>query len=196
MSAATREEKVDNVKAARSEARILRAENRSLKRRILELQNQVMVDPLTGLGNRKKMNDSLWEHVADLTRGRQPLSVVVIDMDNLKPINDKGGHNAGDEALKSLANILKRSARHADVICRTGGDEFVAILPYTDQAGARIFIEKIQDQLSKGTVSASMGSATISGIMESDKIKEKAAYLIEHADAAMYRAKRAKRSTA
>ncbi len=100
------------------------------------LHEQAIQDPLTGLYNRRFMEESLKQELARSKRGNQPFSVVMMDMDNLKPLNDRYGHAMGDIALKSLSKLLKDETRAEDIVCRYGGDEFFVILHNTDEQTA------------------------------------------------------------
>ncbi len=94
-----------------------------------ELRYQALRDPLTGLFNRRYMEEALGQEFAKAKRRKTPLSIVVLDLDNLKEINDKNGHfTGGDEALKTLANVLAKLCRAEDTISRYGGDEFLVLL--------------------------------------------------------------------
>lgn len=92
------------------------------------LREQAIQDPLTGLYNRRYMEESLKQEFARASRENHPFSVVMLDMDNLKTLNDKYGHAIGDVALKSLSKLLKDLTRTEDIVCRYGGDEFLIIL--------------------------------------------------------------------
>jgi len=92
------------------------------------LQELAMRDPLTGLYNRGFLDAALPRELARALREHQPLAVVMLDLDHFKKVNDQHGHAAGDEVLKALAALLKKGARESDLICRYGGEEFVAIL--------------------------------------------------------------------
>jgi diguanylate cyclase (GGDEF)-like protein/PAS domain S-box-containing protein len=104
------------------------------------LHEQAIQDPLTGLYNRRFMEEALKQEFARAKRGNQPFSVVMMDMDNLKTLNDRYGHAVGDIALKALAKLLKEQTRAEDIVCRFGGDEFLIILHNTDEeiASARL----------------------------------------------------------
>lgn len=97
------------------------------------LHEQAIQDPLTGLYNRRFMEEALKQELARAKRGNQPFTVVMMDMDNLKTLNDKYGHAVGDIALKSLSKLLKEKTRAEDIACRFGGDEFLVILHNTDE---------------------------------------------------------------
>jgi two-component system, cell cycle response regulator len=175
--------------------RQLVSEVKELRRKVAELTEANEIDFLTGIGNRKKMDRSLHTHVTDLTRINMPLSLVAIDLDGLKPLNDTKGHEAGDALIKHVADVLRKSARESDTVCRYGGDEFFAILPNTDEKGAQKFIHRIRELLeNEHTVSA--GRATIRGIIEHTdaEIADRMKFLTATADSAMYEQKRKKGS--
>jgi len=92
------------------------------------LRQQSIVDPLTGLFNRRYMDETLRRELSRAARKSVPLSLIVLDVDHFKKINDLFGHDAGDAVLRSLALQLKREVREGDVACRFGGEEFVLIL--------------------------------------------------------------------
>ncbi len=126
----------------------LRAENALLRGQLEAMQALVYRDPLTGLRNRRAFNERLREEIA-LT-GRRPgakLSVVVLDVDLFKQINDTRGHAAGDAALVWLARFLETQIRETDYCCRTGGDEFVMILPDTCELGASVLVGRLRARL-------------------------------------------------
>lgn len=94
-----------------------------------ELRQVALLDPLTGLYNRRFAEQQLQTEIARADRNSLPLTVLAIDLNNLKEINDTHGHAAGDEAIKEFANRLKKAVRSADLPVRTGGDEFMVLLP-------------------------------------------------------------------
>ena len=127
----------------------LKVANEQLQTRLLEieslqvqLRHQAMRDYLTGLFNRRYMEETLEREIARAKRESTHLSLMILDGDNFKEINDTFGHQAGDEILKNLANFLLENYRAGDVICRYGGDEFVVVMPNASVDNARMRAEK------------------------------------------------------
>ena len=104
-------------------------------------------DPLTGLGNRQRLDEDLSRLLAAAARAKNTMSVVAIDLDEFKGVNDKGGHAAGDRVLRAVADVLRDVLRGQDVAIRAGGDEFLLLLPETDSAGALRLVERIRTHL-------------------------------------------------
>ncbi len=109
----------------------------------LSLNERATRDWLTGLRNRRYFEETLADHIAAATRYDRELSLVLFDLDGFKQINDTRGHEAGDDALRQFATLLKKSAREADIACRYGGDEFAVILPETGKSSAAKFVERV-----------------------------------------------------
>jgi len=114
----------------------LREMNKQLSRNLAEIQkqhlkleDQVIRDSLTGLYNRRYLDERLGRDVARAKRYGFPISLAMIDLDHFKQVNDTHGHRAGDEVLKSLGALLQRTSREGDIPCRYGGEEFIVVLP-------------------------------------------------------------------
>jgi diguanylate cyclase len=159
-----------------------------------ELLNLSITDPLTGLLNRRKFEEVLVNEVARARR-YGPLSLLMIDLNLFKQVNDRYGHQAGDEMLKGVAQLLKSSCRDTDACARLGGDEFAVILPHTDSAAAEVVRNRILKQASHTSVpvggqelpmSLSIGMASLVEARD-------AVTLVAAADADMYRVKEATR---
>jgi diguanylate cyclase (GGDEF)-like protein len=151
-----------------------------------EMQELAARDKLTGLYNRRLFEEQFDAAVARSLRNGEELSLLVVDLDGLKRINDLGGHPAGDEALQALSDALRESVRAGDVPCRLGGDEFAVILPGATPADALKVAERAQEALiARGPYSFSGGVARASSNLGS--IYD----LYRSADIAAYRAKAA-----
>lgn len=154
-----------------------------------EIRKQAVTDPLTGLYNRRYFEENINREAERALRLGQPFSLISLDLDHLKTINDTFGHQYGDVAIKTISNVLKKQARSIDVPARIGGEEFNVMLPGVDSYGAMIAAERIRaaieaTQLEKiGNVTASIGVATF--LEHSKNVFD----LTELADQAMYRAK-------
>ena len=154
-------------------------------------------DQLTGLGNRALFNDRLHQFLALARRAKEHLGLVVLDMDGLKQINDTHGHQAGDEALRTLGQRLQSATRATDVSARLGGDEFALILPAVeDDEAARRAVARIAEQLRgpftyagvQFSLEVSLGLAVFPNDGKDDEA------LIAFADQSMYEAKRARKA--
>ena len=154
-----------------------------------EVKKQAITDPLTGIYNRRYFEDNILKEAERSLRLKQPFSLISMDLDYLKKINDTYGHQFGDLAIKTIANVLKREARSIDIPARIGGEEFNLLLPGVDSRGAVIAAERIRKSIENqaldtiGGITASVGVATF--LEHSDRIDE----LMELADQAMYKAK-------
>ena len=155
-----------------------------------EVKAQAITDSLTGLYNRRYFEEYLNKEVRRALRQKQPFSIIGLDLDHLKEINDKYGHAYGDLAIKTVANVLKKNARAIDTAARMGGEEFNVILPGVESEGAMIAAERIRKALEEenldtiGHITASIGVATF--LEHSDNIED----ILELTDQAMYTSKR------
>ena len=149
-------------------------------------------DEVTGLYNRRFFTIRLEEEVSRYRRFNHPVSVVLLDLDGFKAINDELGHAAGDETLRDMAEILMRYSRGINVICRYGGDEFAVLLVETSKDGTRLYADRIRHVLSTHPfahgrrLTASIGIASLP-----EDVTPGADDLIRAADEALYAAKRA-----
>jgi diguanylate cyclase (GGDEF)-like protein len=149
-------------------------------------------DEVTGLYNRRFFSIRLEEEVSRYRRFNHPVSVMLLDLDGFKAVNDELGHAAGDETLRDMAEILLRNSRGINVICRYGGDEFAVLLVETSKAGARLYADRIREVLSthsfphRRRVTASFGIASLP-----EDVAPAAGDLLRAADEALYAAKRA-----
>jgi diguanylate cyclase (GGDEF)-like protein/PAS domain S-box-containing protein len=157
------------------------------------LRQQSTTDVLTGLFNRRHLEQSLERELRRAARTDQPVGIIMFDLDHFKKVNDTFGHEAGDTVLRTIGGTLSRGARAEDMPCRFGGEEFLLIMPGAALEGSRSRAERLrseikgltitQDGASLGTITVSMGVAAfpLHGLSAKD--------LIATADAALYRAK-------
>ena len=122
----------------------VRAQRLSLRGREAEARRLARVDSLTGLGNRRALEEMLNAEVARAERSGQPLSLITVDVDDFKRFNDNHGHLEGDRILREVADALRRAVRRPDACFRWGGDEFAVVLPETRAAGARRVCDRIE----------------------------------------------------
>jgi len=153
------------------------------------VKKQAVTDPLTELFNRRFYEDALAREAKRALRLNQPFTLISLDLDKLKHINDMYGHSAGDAAIKAVASVITKNSRSVDVPSRVGGEEFTIILPGVDSQGGLIAAERIRASLEAehvdivGKITASVGVATF--IEQTSNVDE----LVEMADKAMYFAK-------
>ncbi|MDE2572866.1 MAG: GGDEF domain-containing protein [bacterium] len=124
-----------------------------------ETKRLAMVDHLTGLANARHLHDLMEHELAMAARHAQPLSFVIMDLDDLKLINDSHGHAAGDAALRTFAETLKTTARASDIVARYAGDEFVLAMPQTDEEACRCALTRIMAALNARGIKVSAGVA-------------------------------------
>jgi two-component system cell cycle response regulator len=158
-----------------------------------QMERMATTDGLTGLYNHRYFQERLEALLAQARRYGRKLSLVVVDVDHFKQVNDKHGHPAGDQVLRSVAQMISKQARDTDMVARYGGEEFAVILPETDTKGAKVIAERIRIAVQGNTFEFEGGTlkATISlGIATCpDHAKDKAG-LVERADQCLYFAKR------
>lgn len=165
-----------------------------LGRRFEALTDEARRDPVTRVGNRRHWEECLSREVARAANARMPLSLLMLDVDNLKKLNDTAGHAAGDAALELVGEVLVETCRSRDVAARFGGDEFAILLPRTRASEARVVAERIRAEIARRRAhrSASLDCAvTVSiGICDLDSIREPRPHLLfDAADRALYVAK-------
>jgi diguanylate cyclase (GGDEF)-like protein len=159
-----------------------------------QMEQQALTDGLTGCYNRRSFELQLERDLHLATRMGQPLSLIMLDFDNFKRINDQAGHEAGDQALCMLAETLRAELRAVDTAARYGGDEFVIILPQADTEGALLVAERLRIRVEQmqipgfGQVTSSLGVATFPNHASSRDT------LVVAADRALYRSKNAGRN--
>lgn len=154
-----------------------------------------MIDPVTGLHNRHHLDSILPAAVDSARTTRRPLALLMIDLDALKPFNDRWGHAAGDRLLRAVADALKGSVRLCDTVARYGGDEIAIVMPDCDLATARGMAARLVRSVASMVPPAGRDSVTISiGIAGLEDRDVDAQALVMRADAALYDAKRGGRN--
>jgi len=158
------------------------------------LRAQSVRDSLTGLYNRRYLEETLEREIRRAVRAEQSLGILMLDLDHFKKINDTYGHEAGDTVLRDTADFLTKSVRVEDTVCRVGGEEFVIVLPTANAEAGRSRAERIRSKLRELTVlhqGQSVGRITVSiGVAELPVNGTSPKSLLEAADAALYCAKR------
>lgn len=168
-----------------------------LGRQADELAELSETDPLTRLLNARGFAARLQGEIQRSRRYREPLSLLFLDLDGLKNINDRHGHRAGSEALREVAGVIRSELRETDTGARWGGDEFTVIAPNTAKGAATFFAERIRagiaEHVGEWPMTASIGIATLD--WEETEMVPDAQALLRGADAAMYEAKRRGKNT-
>jgi diguanylate cyclase (GGDEF)-like protein len=163
-----------------------------LHRRVAE---QAITDPLTGLWNRRHMAETLEREVLRARRFGHPMSLIILDVDDFKTINDREGHIQGDLVLEAVADVVREGIRSIDVAARYGGDELAVILVETDREGALILGERLADRMRETEVPTregqSMGVTISLGVATIPDSADSLDSLVDAADRALLRAKRA-----
>ena len=154
------------------------------------LQEMAATDSLTGLINRRKFDDLTQREIERASRYSRPFSVVMLDLDHFKAVNDEFGHHAGDLALIEVAAVARDTVRSVDSVARWGGEEFIVMLPEVGLVGAARAAERICDAIREARVAG--GITTSVGVAEY-RSGETAEELLGRVDEALYRAKRAGR---
>ncbi|MEM7467860.1 MAG: GGDEF domain-containing protein [Pseudomonadota bacterium] len=154
---------------------------------------QALKDPLTGVNNRASLDAYLKQQVLLAQRHKTPLSVIMLDIDSFKSINDVYGHLVGDVVLRRVANTIVQCTRDSDVVFRFGGEEFMVVLSNTDKQGARLLAERIRQKIAAIDVDTlgGAGKVTVSGGVDECLASDEPAVLLARCDALMYEAKNA-----
>jgi len=161
-----------------------------------QLHSAATTDELTGLYNRRALEERLAAEISRSLRHQLHTSVLLLDLDRFKVVNDTMGHAAGDRLLIQIARILRQQCRALDVVGRLGGDEFLVILPMTKPAEAQVFVARVQNSLREFEKNnPDLGPCTLSmGIAESPRHGTTVSSVLAAADNALYKAKRAGRN--
>ncbi len=164
-----------------------------------KLKKISLTDPLTGIGNRRHLEEQLQKTLSLIRRHNGALSCLFIDIDKFKLINDRLGHPAGDEVLKELARRIRGELRNDDIPARFGGEEFVLILPNAEKQDAKAIAERIRLAAASKAfalpekefcdVTISIGGYTVSGIESGQSLADLSHFILSQADLALYEAK-------
>jgi diguanylate cyclase (GGDEF)-like protein/PAS domain S-box-containing protein len=182
----------------------LRHVNEQLKRQLAEnealqarLREQAIRDPLTGLFNRRFLEETLAREIAERERDKMPLSVALLDIDEFKTLNDTYGHAVGDRMLQGLAQILQDSIRSGDIVCRFGGEEFVVVMPGASRSTAVVRMDHVRQAFQSlqldhaGETLSTTLSAGVASYLDDGSNRDE---LLDAADRAMYLAKQGGRN--
>ncbi|MBV0934364.1 GGDEF domain-containing protein [Marinobacterium weihaiense] len=183
---------VDAVLQILTEHLSLALTNLSLREQLME---EATRDPLTGLYNRRYLHNRLEQELARSRRHQRPLSLMMIDIDHFKRLNDSLGHEAGDQALRGMARHMAEHVRESDVACRYGGEEIILILPEADRDAAEAYAQRLLEGIRALRLTTRQGTdmprLTVSiGLAVFPEDADTGDSLIQAADRAMYRAKK------
>ena len=170
-----------------------REEIKKLRDELRRVKEEANIDPLTGLRNRRSFERTLSEFFKDFKKFGYPFSLIMLDLDNFKEINDTYGHLVGDRVLKEVGNILRNYLRAKDVAARVGGEEFAVILPGITKDVAALVAERLRKVISNRTVEYGDSKVNFTasfGVAEMRDDVESPEDLIREADEKLYRAKR------
>lgn len=161
---------------------------------IEELRHLSSIDTLTGLNNRRSFTKAFTSEVTRVERNKEPLSLLLIDLDHFKQINDVHGHKVGDEVLTATGRYLRSHARPYDVLARWGGEEFIMLLAKTNEDEADRIAERIREGMQDGLDQASPVSVSASIGVSQYQVGDSLEGLAERADKALYHAKKTGRN--
>ena len=182
----------DDLLASRRQVEAAEQKVRELEHELEHVSELVQEDQLTGVLNRRGLDDAYQREAARAERSGKPLCISLLDIDNFKRLNDAHGHQTGDQALQHLVRVTRRTMRPTDVLARYGGEEFLLLLPDTSQEEAIEVMVRLQRNLTKAfflhedehvLITFSAGVALL-------REGEAQTAVIERADKAMYEAKR------
>lgn len=183
--------------AYRSQLEKANATIREQREQLDALALDATMDFLTEVPNRRCFDKRLHEEIERFRRGGPTFSVVLVDIDHFKQVNDRYGHQAGDEVLKKVAQMLENDRRNTDFVARYGGEEFAVVLPCTDEYQAGTLIDRLRARLEETSIAVggTRISVTISaGVAEMLPADKGTATLLHRTDERLYRAKNAGRN--
>lgn len=180
-------------KMLENKAEELEEKNRQLQEKLLEIESISNTDMLTAIANRKKLDAELEKEVARTSRYRQPLSLVMFDIDHFKLVNDNFGHKVGDEVLKAMAHIVSRNLRSIDCFARWGGEEFMIVLPGLERDEAVGVAEKLRLLIAE-SMPEQLPAITCSFGVTQYRKAETTGSLLQRVDDLLYQAKKSGRN--
>ena len=183
------------VKMVEAHQKKLQYTNRKLLEKSRRLEKSAGTDSLTGLYNRMKFLDLFLTEYTIMVQRHNALSLMVLDIDHFKVINDRYGHNIGDEVLIGVSQLLRTQLRNVDIICRWGGDEFVVLLPGATLKESRMIAEKIRYKIENLAFEMTEVSVTVSIGLTKIREGDELSLVIERADKALYLAKNSGRNS-
>ena len=165
-----------------------------------DLRKQSLMDPLTGLMNRRGLQQAVTREMARYGRGRQDFAVAIADIDHFKALNDTHGHSCGDLVLRAFAGICQSTLRQTDVIARTGGEEFTMLLPVNSDAEMHAVLDRVRTRLAEHVFATAAGGGEVRSTVSigvtgtAGRLDITWEQLMHEADAALYEAKRTGRN--
>lgn len=172
----------------------LAARNRELEQAVATIGRLAREDPLTGLLNRRAFLELARHEQARARRDGASLSVVAVDIDNFKIVNDRHGHQVGDTVLAEVASRLRTSVREVDVVCRWGGEEFMLLLPGNDSSGAFVAVERLRESMASRPVDTAAGPVSVTATFGIAVVGMDLDRAMNAADQALYAGKRGGRN--
>jgi len=192
LAAETRRMQESNAKL-RSELETKGGELREISSKLDSVRSEAMLDPLTGLINRRGFQHAIDQALTKGPTGLSGWSLLMVDIDHFKKVNDTHGHLLGDKVLQAVARVLKSCIKGRDLAVRLGGEEFAIVLPETTPTGALSLAENIRQTVSRGTIKRNdggvIGNVTISIGVAAYRVTESLEHWIERADQALYASK-------
>jgi diguanylate cyclase len=166
----------------------------TLREELERSRQQATTDPLTGLLNRRAFDQELMQAASDVNESRENLSLLMIDIDNFKAVNDNHGHLIGDKVIRFVATQIRKNVKGRDIVARVGGEEYAVLLPKTQLDNARILAESIRGSIERSRLkridnSQPLGGITISIGVTSYKHGEVTEDFLQRADGALYKSK-------
>jgi diguanylate cyclase (GGDEF)-like protein len=187
-------EEIDTMLSLPRDAGMDSARSRAIDDEVKALQHLAATDPLTGLANRRGGEKHIANEISRAKREKRPLSCILLDLDRFKQVNDTYGHQAGDQLLRDVSNLLRRTVRAYDIVVRWGGEEFLLVLPGVDLDVARMLAERIRTAI-EALDSDGIGHVTISAGVARFENDYDFASTLKTADRRLYQAKSGGRNT-